>query len=858
MEEAGHQHHAPTVDLSELEHILTDAKQKTVQEYIFLKTLGEGRYGKVKLATNPQTGDRRAIKILNKENIKFRDDLLRIERETAVMTRLRHPNIVQLHELRETPRHIFIIMEFAAGGDLYSFLLAQEIGRLDADTALCFFWQMVSAMVYCHAHFVVHRDLKPENIFLDETQKQIKIGDFGFSRPFDPRQALETACGSLFYAAPEIIKGVRYQGPEADVWSLGIILYVMVSGFMPFDAKDDYKLAQLITQGDYRQSKFVDQNREVKFLVQNMLLLDPSRRPQLADLMEATGRTKSTPPMQSNSSSSIARFIKSFGIGRKKADAGDVRRKDSHNDQVGRTPTDEAMQDRQALALSASPQPEPAAVPEAPAVHTENHQSSSTSKVDKHEEPTKPSVPMSYSDTDTPQVLHQPAAVKGPKSASARDHARRRNTMDFISPDEAPLFLMEMKAEKKTKEKESKEERRRRKREERQRRLAEKRQKEERRREQKRRNEEENRRLELAAAGTATAPAPVGGSPSSPNGSRGRGGMQLDMMASLQVTPKTKKGSRIRKRGEAALTAREARGEADAMASDSATDRTPKSAREPRDLDSREASARSETSSKERRLRNSGGSSDTPTPKESKESTRDRARQALQAVQDPKPKRLDQRSKSLKSLSYDASENTNTVVTFKTNRASMNLDTKKDKDTKKSRRMSAGAPLEAVDTDDSGRVGFLDRSPSTPASTTTSRMVALAQMQQPPAGTSALAQSMPVPHCGGDTAKDKRTKRGSRIQQFMTFTSGLFDSASARARDPDMVTQTATTSSDRGKSGGDVSDDKEDDTPPTRSKSPTSPREKKKGRASKLFGKRSKDGEDVDKRRDRDRRNTTV
>lgn len=273
----------------QLKKVLKMAKQKAVDEYEIGKTLGEGRYGKVKMGHHIRTGKKVAVKILTKSNIKSDEDLLRIQRETKILTSLHHENIIRVYDVYETPTQIFIIMEFAEGGDLYTYLVTQRTSALTLEEALPYFRQMVSAMLYCHARFVVHRDLKPENILLDKQLKSVKIADFGFSRTFSPElNGLQTSCGSLYYAAPEILEGKKYVGPEVDVWSLGVILYVMLTGEMPFEGGNDHELARNIKRGKVRmgpiQSCDPTYAHELTRLVCSMLTVDPSKRMKLADI----------------------------------------------------------------------------------------------------------------------------------------------------------------------------------------------------------------------------------------------------------------------------------------------------------------------------------------------------------------------------------------------------------------------------------------------------------------------------------------------------------------------------------------------------------------------------------------------
>ncbi|ELU03128.1 hypothetical protein CAPTEDRAFT_112307, partial [Capitella teleta] len=241
-----------------------------------LQTLGEGTYGKVRLAIEKETGLKYAIKSIKKKQIG--SDLGRVRREIEIMSSLSHPHIISIYEVFENADKIVLIMEHATGGEMYDFI-NDKMGLYD-DEARKFFRQIVSAVKYLHQNGIVHRDLKLENILLD-SENNVKIVDFGLANIYGGSRLLETYCGSPLYASPEIVNGLPYKGPEVDCWSLGVLLYTMVYGSMPFDGSDFRKLRNLITEGAYAQ---VEEASEAADLIHHLLTPDPTKRATVADI----------------------------------------------------------------------------------------------------------------------------------------------------------------------------------------------------------------------------------------------------------------------------------------------------------------------------------------------------------------------------------------------------------------------------------------------------------------------------------------------------------------------------------------------------------------------------------------------
>ncbi|ODV60320.1 carbon catabolite-derepressing protein kinase [Ascoidea rubescens DSM 1968] len=251
-----------------------------IGKYQIITTLGEGSFGKVKLAYHLKTGQRVALKIINRKTLSKSEMQGRVEREISYLRLLTHPHIIKLYDVIKSKDEIIMVIEFA-GKELFEYIVQR--GKMTESEARRFFQQIIAAVQYCHRHKIVHRDLKPENLLLD-SKLNVKIADFGLSNIMTDGNFLKTSCGSPNYAAPEVISGKLYAGPEVDVWSCGVILYVMLCGRLPFDDEFIPALFKKISSGIFTIPPYLSDN--AKNLLHKMLVVDPINRITTQEIME--------------------------------------------------------------------------------------------------------------------------------------------------------------------------------------------------------------------------------------------------------------------------------------------------------------------------------------------------------------------------------------------------------------------------------------------------------------------------------------------------------------------------------------------------------------------------------------------
>ncbi|KAJ7472051.1 Pkinase-domain-containing protein [Mycena latifolia] len=258
---------------------------RVLGNYTLSKTLGAGSMGKVKLATHNVTGEKLAIKILPRARApsqpsKEAGKEIRTLREAGLSLLLHHPYICGMREMIVHPNHYYMVFEYVNGGQLLDFIIAH--GRLRERVARKFARQIASALDYCHRNNVVHRDLKIENILISETGN-IKIIDFGLSNLYDPTAHLSTFCGSLYFAAPELLNAKLYTGPEVDIWSFGVVLYTLLCGKVPFEDESMPALHAKIKRGLVEYPVWL--SAECKHLLSRMLVINPHRRAPLSEII---------------------------------------------------------------------------------------------------------------------------------------------------------------------------------------------------------------------------------------------------------------------------------------------------------------------------------------------------------------------------------------------------------------------------------------------------------------------------------------------------------------------------------------------------------------------------------------------
>lgn len=258
-----------------------------IGDYRLGAIIGQGTFGKVRAAEHVQTGQQVAVKIVDNEKM----DREKLQEEIRVQRLLDHQNVVRIFDVVEKGSSTYVVMELLGGGELFEHIVKNV--RLCEEEARRVFQQIIHGLDHCHHRNVVHRDLKPENILLD-SELNVKLADFGFGAELTPGELLTDSCGSPNYAAPELLyRGCKYEGPEVDVWSCGVVLYTLLCGALPFDAEGFPELFRLIKKAKYSVPGFLSD--EAKDLIAQMLCVDPAKRISVSEIRRHAWFGESTP-----------------------------------------------------------------------------------------------------------------------------------------------------------------------------------------------------------------------------------------------------------------------------------------------------------------------------------------------------------------------------------------------------------------------------------------------------------------------------------------------------------------------------------------------------------------------------------
>ncbi|CAM0946508.1 unnamed protein product [Alopecurus aequalis] len=254
---------------------------ESIGKYRVGRTIGEGAFAKVRLAVDEETGRTVAVKVIDRNTVLRNNLMYQVKREISAMKLLNHPNIVKIHEVIATKTKICLVMEYVPGGQLSDKLSYQ--GRLDEREAKKYFYQLIDAVDYCHRRGVFHRDLKPENLLIDN-QGNLKVSDFGLSVLRKPGQLLSTSCGSPCYVAPEVIQHKTYDGAAVDIWSCGVILFELLTGYLPFQDHSLTNLYRRISRGQFAFPQWITMPQ--KKIILSILDPSPITRAKISDVFD--------------------------------------------------------------------------------------------------------------------------------------------------------------------------------------------------------------------------------------------------------------------------------------------------------------------------------------------------------------------------------------------------------------------------------------------------------------------------------------------------------------------------------------------------------------------------------------------
>jgi 5'-AMP-activated protein kinase catalytic alpha subunit len=279
---------------------------KRIGRYELGKVLGSGNYSKVKLAIDVETNTKWALKIIDKEQLQRERMEEQLKREIAVLKQLKHPFIVGLREVMQTANHIYLVLQLVTGGELFEKIVQAK--KFDEATSRRYFQQLILGLRYAHSLGIAHRDIKPENILVDDNHI-VHITDFGLSnlQPKEGQGLLQTVCGTPNYVAPDVLKEKGYNGFAADAWSCGVVLFVMLAGYLPFDDPNVNALFNKIERGDYRFPRHFSE--PVRDLIGKLLTVDPTKRMTLDECVQHPWFQEGLAPIQAMVDATAARPI---------------------------------------------------------------------------------------------------------------------------------------------------------------------------------------------------------------------------------------------------------------------------------------------------------------------------------------------------------------------------------------------------------------------------------------------------------------------------------------------------------------------------------------------------------------------
>lgn len=250
--------------------------------YQLKQELGHGAFSVVYLAVHMETRQEYACKVIKSEKLADAKSMLHFENEIRVLHQMRHPNIVQFLDVRKDDAHFYVFLEYCPNGELFNYIIEKRfLGEPEAKVLMK---QFLKGLTYIHRVGAVHRDLKPENLLLDSTG-MVKVSDFGFARYIPPDNLMSTSCGSTGYASPECLSGKKYDGIKSDMWSVGVILYAMVTGQLPWTGKNHADVCKQIEKAEYKIPNYLSE--PLKELIKSLINLNPDQRWTCEEVLES-------------------------------------------------------------------------------------------------------------------------------------------------------------------------------------------------------------------------------------------------------------------------------------------------------------------------------------------------------------------------------------------------------------------------------------------------------------------------------------------------------------------------------------------------------------------------------------------